>query len=266
LTSGNFASGSADRTITIWSSTTETLLTTLSEHTLGVTGLAALNDDRLASVSSDGFLRIWSANSTTSIRSIPISGSGLSAIAKLPNGLVAVALIFDNSIRVYDPNTGNRSLPNFPTNHTDAVKVLTVLSNGNLASGSNDRTIKIWNSETRTLIRTLTGHTGFVLCLKEIGSDLASGSTDLKIKIWDLTTGLEKKSINSFHRPNSIEYLSNGYMTGGTQLGFLDFYDPTKKIYRIESYGSFSLISQLKLASGNLVLGDSNGALRILKF
>jgi WD40 repeat protein len=40
---------------------------------------------------------------------------------------------------------------------------LTVLQNGDLASGSADRTIKIWNPINVSLKRTLNGHTEYVL-------------------------------------------------------------------------------------------------------
>jgi WD40 repeat protein len=69
--------------------------------------------------------------------------------------------------------------------HTDWVRALTVLQNGDLASGSDDKTIKIWNPIDGTLKRTLTGHTNSVLALTVLqNGDLASGSSDTTIKIW----------------------------------------------------------------------------------
>ena len=63
-----------------------------------------------------------------------------------------------------------------------------MLKNGYLASGSDDTTIKIWNTD-GSLITTLTGHTGQVKSLAALQNGwLASGSghPDYKIKIWDL--------------------------------------------------------------------------------
>ncbi|MBE8969400.1 hypothetical protein IQ277_25235 [Nostocales cyanobacterium LEGE 12452] len=43
--------------------------------------------------------------------------------------------------------------------HTEPVRALTLYSNGQvLASGSDDKTIKLWNPATGVLLRTLTGH------------------------------------------------------------------------------------------------------------
>jgi len=50
------------------------------------------------------------------------------------------------------------SLKRTLTGHSDWVISLAVLQNGDLASGSGDKTIKIWDSSTWSLKRTLTGH------------------------------------------------------------------------------------------------------------
>ena len=49
--------------------------------------------------------------------------------------------------------------------HKCTVRALVLLKNGDLASGSVDRTIKIWNTKEGTVKRTLTGHDGSVWSL-----------------------------------------------------------------------------------------------------
>ncbi|MDJ0501064.1 MAG: AAA family ATPase, partial [Nostocales cyanobacterium LE14-WE4] len=60
-----------------------------------------------------------------------------------------------------------------------------------LASGSGDKTIKIWDVTTGKVLNTLKGHEGYVLSVgfSPDGKQLASGSGDKTIKIWDVTTG-----------------------------------------------------------------------------
>lgn len=65
-----------------------------------------------------------------------------------------------------------------------------------LASGSYDSTIKIWDIETATLLRTLTGHTLGIRCLQFDNTKLASGSLDGTVKIWDLETGNQLCSLS----------------------------------------------------------------------
>jgi WD40 repeat protein len=57
----------------------------------------------------------------------------------------------------------NGTLKRTLNEHSSGVFALTVLQNGYLASGSADRTIKIWNPINGTLKRTLNGHTDSVM-------------------------------------------------------------------------------------------------------
>lgn len=67
---------------------------------------------------------------------------------------------------------------------------MTLLSNGNLASGSDDKTIKIWNTTDGRLIRTLSNHTNKILSLLVLSNGyLASSSSDFSLKIWNTNNG-----------------------------------------------------------------------------
>ena len=65
-----------------------------------------------------------------------------------------------------------------------------------LASGSLDGTIKLWDTSSGQLIRTLTGHTGYIYYSLDIMANggggqttLVSGSTDRTLKIWNWSNG-----------------------------------------------------------------------------
>ena len=76
--------------------------------------------------------------------------------------------------------------------HTSSVYSVAFSSDGKtVASGSKDKTIKIWDSSTGKLIRTLTGHSQPVnsVAFSSDGKTVASGSDDKTIKIWDSSTG-----------------------------------------------------------------------------
>ena len=62
-----------------------------------------------------------------------------------------------------------------------------------LASGSGDRTIKLWNVESRTEVATLKGHSDSVnsVAFNSEGTLLASGSYDRTIKLWNVESRTE---------------------------------------------------------------------------
>ena len=69
--------------------------------------------------------------------------------------------------------------------HGDYVESVAFDSNDILASGSGDRTIKLWNKNTGDLLRTLSGHGDVVFSVAFDSNDiLASGSSDFTIKLW----------------------------------------------------------------------------------
>jgi WD40 repeat protein len=76
--------------------------------------------------------------------------------------------------------------------HSSFINCLVFSPDGQLlASGSADKTIKIWEVATGSVIRTLKGHTGFVnfLAISPDGQLLVSASADRTIKVWNLATG-----------------------------------------------------------------------------
>ena len=76
--------------------------------------------------------------------------------------------------------------------HSDWVRCLSFTPDGTkLVSGSFDKTIKLWQLATGTVIHTLKDHLKgvFALAVSADGKLLASGSWDEVIKLWNLETG-----------------------------------------------------------------------------
>jgi WD40 repeat protein len=70
--------------------------------------------------------------------------------------------------------------------HTEPIWCLCELNNGNIASGSVDKTIKIWNTQNKSCIFTIKGHSQTVWCIIPLKSgDFLSGSADGTVKIWN---------------------------------------------------------------------------------
>ena len=80
--------------------------------------------------------------------------------------------------------------------HTGQVTAIAFAPNGTwLATGSSDSTIRIWDVESGTELRALTGHTGSIsrLVISADGQRLVS-TTWKVIKVWDVTNGAEVHS------------------------------------------------------------------------
>ena len=60
-----------------------------------------------------------------------------------------------------------------------------------LASGSWDRAVRLWDVDTGACVRTLEGHGDWVICVcfSPDGKQLFSGSNDKTVRLWDVETG-----------------------------------------------------------------------------
>jgi WD40 repeat protein len=88
------------------------------------------------------------------------------------------------------------------TGHGDRVTSVAISPNGKIiASGSLDRTIKLWDLATGRLVQTIKQHSGAVTCVTfcQDGETLASSSAnpDGTIKFWDVHTGKLKTTLKA---------------------------------------------------------------------
>ncbi|KAH8900609.1 hypothetical protein GQ53DRAFT_863078 [Thozetella sp. PMI_491] len=111
----------------------------------------------------------------------------------------------------------------------DWVCLVAWSNDGRLASGSEDKTIKIWDPTTGYCIVTLEGHSGRV-CSVAWSNDgrLASGSDDKTIKIWDPTTGHCIATLEGHSGwVGSIAWTNDGRLASGSNDKTVKLWDPT---------------------------------------
>ncbi|CAD8117467.1 unnamed protein product [Paramecium primaurelia] len=101
--------------------------------------------------------------------------------------------------------------------HTGAVWSVCISPDGKIvASGSYDKSIRLWDIKTGQQKAKLVGHTGTVwsVCISPDGNTLASGSQDNSIRLWDFKTGQQKGQLNG----HTSTVLSLCFSPDGTTL------------------------------------------------
>ncbi len=122
--------------------------------------------------------------------------------------------------------------------HTEPVRALTLSPNGQiLASGSDDKTIKLWNPTTGVLLRTLSGHRDRIksIVITPDGQTVISSSFDNTIRFWNTQTGEEFRKIGEKTGVNGMVLTPDGQTlicgSGDKTIKFRNL--TTKKIDRI---------------------------------
>jgi WD40 repeat protein len=119
---------------------------------------------------------------------------------------VAVGLGGTYDIITLDAITGSQMA--IHSGHTGLARALAFSSDGaSLVSGSDDKTIKLWDVQTGGVIKTFHGHTHWVLAVSISSSCtiIASGSPDNTIRLWDVQTG---ECCHIISQPEQITYVN----------------------------------------------------------
>ena len=150
--------------------------------------------------------------------------------------------------------------------HTDKINALAFTPNGYmLASGSDDGTIRVWNTSTGTEMRSLPSDNTLFLAFSKDGRILASRNKDGTIYLWDITTGKQLNSIEGSEPGRNVIAISidNKTLASGNSNGVVDLWDIATgdKLYTLQ--GHTGPINSLTFSSDGktLVSGDNYGAI-----
>jgi WD40 repeat protein len=101
-----------------------------------------------------------------------------------------------NSCEFFDTDLRNLKYGRYPDfiGHSSSIFSLAFSPDGKyLASGSEDRTVKVWNIDSQKEVTTLQGHRYSVrsVAFSPDGKYLASGSDDKTVKLWSVESQKE---------------------------------------------------------------------------
>ncbi|HJU17059.1 MAG TPA: TIR domain-containing protein [Stellaceae bacterium] len=192
------ASGSWDNRIWLWDAASGVRLRDLEGHSGGVTHLAFSPDgSRLASASEDRTARLWEVETGKPVIALPSHNGDVDSVAFVGlDGHLGLAVADTaGAIRLWAVDRiGTRSELATLRGHHGPVSTLAFDPAGNLlATGSWDKTLRIWDLRDGREIRELLGHRNNILSVKfsPDGHHLASASKDKTVRLWDLTRGTE---------------------------------------------------------------------------
>jgi len=218
---GNFlVSCSADLSIKIWDFQTYECIRTLKDHDHNVSAVKFLpSGDQLVSASRDKTIKIWETSTGYCQKTLTGHEDWVRALEVTDDGTLLASGGHDKTVRIW--NLAKSEVMHVMRDHTHYIDCLTfspaslsVLETpdgktykgkavpGNfLASGSRDKTIKIWETATGVCVATLLGHDNWVrgLAWHPSGKYIISVSDDKTIKVWDLKQGRAIKTINDAH-------------------------------------------------------------------
>lgn len=136
-----------------------------------------------------------------------------------------------------------------------------------MASGSEDKTINIWNTNDSSLVNNITAHSSYISSLAVLeNGDLASGSHDTKIKIWntenyELIRTIETGNSNSV---DSLTVLRGAKLASGSYAGLIQIWNVNDGTLARKLEGHTNRVFGLTvLSNGWLVSGSADYTVKV---
>ncbi len=203
------ASGGEDNKVKLWDVNSGKLIKQLEGHNGWTNTVAFSADNQLIASGSENSekLIIWRVSNGEVFKIIDYPG-GILSLGFSPNGnSLAIAgqpkMGYSNEIWLMDTSSWNCTFK--LRGHKGWVGTVSFNHKGNLlATGGEDKTIRLWDSETGKLKWALTGHKASIRGLAfpiENSQTLFSGGEDQSVKLWDIISGKCNRSIQGYTNP-----------------------------------------------------------------
>jgi len=212
---------SADLTIKIWELEQYECVKTLHGHDHNISCVAFLpSGDHIVSCSRDKTIKVWETATGYCTKTLRGHDEWVRTVIVSDDGLTLASCGHDKTVRLWDLSKGEcthtmrehshnieclafspATVTSYETLDGKVHKGKSGVSGNFLASGSRDKTIKVWNTATGECIATLIGHDNWVqgVTWHPTGKYLISVSDDKSVKVWELLTGRAIKTINDAH-------------------------------------------------------------------
>ncbi len=240
--------GSPNPVIQLWDMETDSKLTTLklAERHDSITALAFSEDNTiLISLDKFGDIIYWDVETGSKLLD-PRNVDTYEVAALSQNG--SMAAIGDKNgthIHLWNTTTGRRRMTlnghagffkEDGDEHEAEIRMLAFTHDGKtLASGSEDKTVILWNTQNGAKRATLKDHEAWIttVALSIDGKTVASGDANKRIKTWDVATGRERATLRGHKNTiNALTFAPEGTplyskcLASGSADGTIRFWNP----------------------------------------
>jgi len=186
-----------DATLKVWDASYHTLIRTIELDDGSATSLA-LSGTRALTGHADGKVVLWDLQRAEKLATVRRNEANVWAVVFVGDGNRFATASHDWSVALWDARQPSAPLHVFD-GHENAVQALAFSPKRmTLASGSADKTVRLWDLKTLSLKRKYRGHRDFVtaLAFSHNGRVLAAGALDGRIRVWSALSSRRLRSLN----------------------------------------------------------------------
>jgi tricorn protease-like protein len=185
----NLLTGSDDEKVYLWNVNTGEQLKRFTGHSNYVYAVAFSPDGRyVASGGVDKTVRVFDLNGGQLVKTFDGHTESVTNVAFTSDSRFVLSS-GDSSIHLWDLTSGKEAPRRFDGQHSGRIPAMALSADGRrLATGGDDRTVKLWDVATGKMLHSFAGHTDTVLCVafSHDGRRIASGGFDRTVRVWNM--------------------------------------------------------------------------------
>lgn len=161
-------------------------------HSKGILCFERIDENVIATGGGDGRIIIWDEKSGKATKTIKAHREPIFDIELSHNGKFLASTAWDGVISIWNTDTWER----YNYIYYEGASTYTLAFTENdayLVVGMLDKSLKLWEIETKRFVKEFVGHKENVTSIEVIGNEILSTSWDGSIILWDLYSGLIKQ-------------------------------------------------------------------------